>query len=142
MHMTEQPRLLQTSPAALTGLVATAVVAYAVHTAAWITHQIGGAAAWPRWLELTYLITLFVWVGAFGLALYTRSRLRKAAGRPILGDERTHALYLRAHQVALLVVVLMQVPFFVVTIPTQALAQLTVTTALVVLFAAYAWLDR
>ena len=140
--MTEQPRLLLMSPAAVTGSVATAVVAYAVHTAAWIAHQISGAAAWPRWLELTYLATLLVWVGAFALALFTRSRLRKAAGRPILGDERTAAVYMRAHQVALLVVVLTQVPFFVVSIPTQALAQLTVTTAIVALFAAYAWLDR
>ena len=140
--MAEHPRLFLTSPAALTALVATAVLAYAVHAAAWITHQIGGAEDWPRWLELTYLTALLVWVGAFALALYARSRLRKAAGRPILGDERTAAVFLRAHQVSLLVVVLTQVPFFVVTIPTQALAQLTVTTAIVVLFAAYAWLDR
>lgn len=140
--MTEHPRLSLTSPAAITGLVATAVVAYAVHAAAWIAHQIGGAAEWPRWLELTYLTALLVWLLAFALALYARSRLRMAAGRPILGDERTAAVFMRAHQVALLVVVLTQVPFFVVSIPTQALAQLTVTTAIVVLFATYAWLDR
>ena len=96
----------------------------------------------PRWLELTYLITLFVWVTAFVLAKVARLRLRKAEGRPILGDERTAAMFMRAHQVALLVVLLIQVPFFVVPIPTPALAQLTVTTAIVVLFATYAWLDR
>lgn len=140
--MTDQPRLALTSPAAVTGLVATAVIAYAVHTAAWISHQIGGAAAWPRWLELTYLTTLLVWVTAFALALYARSQLRRAAGRPALGDERTAAVLMRAHQVALVAVLLTQVPFFVVSIPTPALAQLTVTTAIVVLFAAYAWLDR
>ena len=131
-----------TSPAVITGLVATAVLAYAVHTAAWISHQLDGGTAWPRWLELTYLTTLVVWVTAFVLALLVRSRLRKAAGRPILGDERTATVFMRAHQVALVVVLLAQVPFFVVPIPTQALAQLTVTTAVVVLFAAYAWLDR
>jgi len=140
--VTDQSRLFLTSPGAITGLVATAVLAYAVHTAAWISHQLNGGTAWPRWLELTYVATLVVWVTAFVLALFARSRLRKAAGRPILGDERTAAVFMRAHQVALVVVLLAQVPFFVVPIPAQALAQLTVTTAIVVLFAAYAWLDR
>jgi hypothetical protein len=133
---------LLTSPRAVTGLVATAVLAYAVHTATWVFHQLDGGTPWPRGLELTYLTTLLVWVTAFVLALVARSRIRRAAGRPILGDERTAAVFMQAHQVALLVVVLAQVPFFVVTIPTPALAQLTVTTAVVVLFAAYAWLDR
>ena len=140
--MTEQPRLFLKSPVAVTGLVATAVAAYAVHTAAWISHQLSGATAWPRWLELTYLTTLLVWVTAFVLALVARSRLRRAAGRPILGDERTAAVFLRAHQVAMVIVLVMQVPFFVVPIPAPALAQLTVTTAVVALFAVYAWLDR
>ena len=42
--MIDQPRSFLASPGALTGLVATAVVAYAVHTAAWISHQIAGRA--------------------------------------------------------------------------------------------------
>lgn len=140
--MTSQARPTLISPGAVIGLVGTSVVAYAIHTASWIAHQIDGGTAWPRWLELTYLTTLLVWVTAFALALFARSRLRKEAGRPVLGDERTASVFMRAHQVALVVVLLTQVPFFVVHIPTQALAQLTVTTAVVALFAAYAWLDR
>jgi hypothetical protein len=34
------------------------------------------------------------------------------------------------------------VPFFFFDVPAQALAQLTVTTAVVALFSSYAWLDR
>ena len=135
-------RFLLFSPAAITPLVAVTVTAYAIHTAAWIAFQARGGAAWPRWLELTHLTALLVWVTAFGLTLVAHARARKAFDRRVLGDERTATLLLRAHQVALVVVMLAQVPFFLIAIPTPALAQLTVTTAVVVLYSAYAWLDR
>ncbi len=140
--MSNSSRVVPVSPSLVPGLVATAAVAYAVHTAAWILHQLEGGATWPRWLELTYPSTLVVWVGALLLTRVIRSRLRKAAGRAVLGDERTAVLFTRAHQVALVVVVLVQIPFFVLSIPAQALAQLTITTAIVALFVAYTWLDR
>jgi hypothetical protein len=130
------------SPSALTGLIATAVVAYAIHSSSWIAHQIDGGTAWPRWLELLYLATFVVWVAAFVLALVAKSQLRRTTPRPIVDDERTAAVFMRAHQAALVVVVLAQVPFFFITVPAHVLAQLTVTTSVVVLFATYAWMDR
>jgi hypothetical protein len=140
MAVAAHRRLL--SPAAIPPLVALTVVAYAIHTAAWISHQVQGTGMWPRWLELIYITGLVVWVTGFTVTLWVRSRLRRALIQPVLGDERTSAVFLRAHQAALVVVLLAQVPFFVISVPAQALAQLTVTTAIVALFAAYAWLDR
>lgn len=130
------------SPGAIPPLVAGTVLAYLIHTAAWISYQVQGGRSWPRWLELTYVTGLVVWVTAFIVTLLVRSRLRRASNQPVLGDERTSAVLMRAHQAALVVVVLAQVPFFVVAIPAPALAQLTVTTAVVALFSSYAWLDR
>ena len=129
------------TPSALVGIIAITVVAYAVHTTSWIVHEIQGGG-WARSLELTYLAALIVWVTGFILTLVARSHLRRASPRAIIGDERSGALFLRAHQLALVVVVVAQIPFFFVVVPTHVLAQLTVTTAVVSLFAGYAWLDR
>jgi hypothetical protein len=125
----------------LVGLVAVTVVAYAVLTISWIVHEVNGGA-WARWLELTYLVGLIVWLGGFALTLVVRKWLRQAEPRTVIGDERTGALFLRAHQLSLVTVVLAQVPFFFIAVPAQVLAQFTVTTAVVSLFAMYAWLDR
>ena len=140
--MAESFRSLVISPRSITPLIVVTVVGYAIHTAAWISHQVRGGGNWPRWLELVYLIAMLVWVTAFVLTLVARSRLRRAGNRPVLADERTAAVMMRAHQTALVVVLIAQVPFFVVPVPAQALAQLTVTTAIVALFSSYAWLDR
>jgi uncharacterized membrane protein len=125
----------------LKGAIAVTVLAYAIYTFSWIAHEIQGGA-WVRWLELTYLVALIVWVTGFALVFVVRRRLRQDAPRTIIGDERTGQLFMRAHQVALIVVVLAQIPFFFLAIPTQVLAQFTIATAVIALFASYAWLDR
>jgi len=127
------------SPATLVGLVVITVVAYLVHTMSWILHEIQGGA-WHPWLEMAYLAGFIVWVSGFVLLLVGRRVLRRTPA--ILGDERTSLLFLRAHQVSLIVVLCAQVPFFFFDVPARALAQLTVTTAVVALFSSYAWLDR
>jgi hypothetical protein len=129
------------TPAGLAASIALTVTAYAVHTLSWVAHEIQGGA-WPRWLELTYLGGLVVWVSGFLLTLLARSRMRRASRSRPVGDERTDALFIRAHQIALVVVLLAQAPFFFLTVPVQVLAQLTVTTGVVALFGSYAWLDR
>lgn len=115
-----------------------AIAAFATHNVAWIAHELGGADAWPRALELVYLISLMVWVPAFLLVLYGKRALRSQ----VLEDERSSALFARAHMAALVIVIVAQIPFFFVAVPSHVLAQVTVTTAIVALFGAYAWLDR
>ena len=129
------------TPAAVIGLVAITVIAYAIHTTSWIVHEIQGGV-WPRPLELTYVVTLIVWISALGLTHVARRRLRRVSPSVVVGDERTGTLFLQAHQLALVVVVLAQIPFFFIDVPARVLAQLTVTTGVVALFASYAWLDR
>jgi hypothetical protein len=124
----------------LTGLIATTVIAYAVQSVSWVVHEVRGGA-WARWLELTYLTALVVWLGSFLVVLLVRKRLSRRSREP-LSDERTAELFLRAHRVALIVVLLAQIPFFFVQVPANVVAQVTATTAVVALFASYAWLDR
>ncbi len=128
-------------PSMLIGIIAITVVAYAIHTASWIAHEVQGGD-WVRWIELIYVVTLIVWVIGFALALGAWKHLRRTSRRATVGDERTNLLLLRAHQQALVVVLLAQIPFFFLEVPAHALAQLTVTTAVVSLFGSYVWLDR
>ena len=129
------------TPAILSALTATAILAYAVHSTAWMVHEIEGGP-WRRWLELIYLISLVVWVPAFVIALFGKARVQKTTPRVVVEDERTGIVFAQAHQVALVIVLCMQIPFFFIEVPTNVLAQLTVTTCVVALFASYAWFDR
>lgn len=128
-------------PSMLIGIIATTVIAYAIHTTSWIAHEVQGGD-WVRWIELTYVATLIIWVTGFALALMAWKHLRKTSPRANVGDERTNLLLLRAHQQALVIVLLAQIPFFFFEVPAHVLAQLTVTTAVVSLFGSYVWLDR
>jgi hypothetical protein len=141
--VTHAPTHLSFKPAHLTAAAATAIVGFTVHAAALIAHEVMGDLAWPRWLELVYLVSLFVWVPAGAAVLWIKARLKHASVDVILDDERSQALFTQAHVVAVLVVLIMQLPFVVgVDVPAKALALLTVTTCVVTLFATYAWLDR
>jgi hypothetical protein len=139
--MTIESRSTIFTPAILSALTATAIVAYAVHSTAWIAHEVEGGP-WRRWLELIYLVSLFVWMPAFVIALFGKARLQKTTPCVIVDDERTGIVFAQAHQVALVIVLCVQIPFFFITVPTNVLAQLTVTTCVVALFASYAWFDR
>jgi hypothetical protein len=122
-------------------LIGVTLVAYATHTICWVVHEIQGGA-WVRWLELTYLVAMFVWVAGFISSLVLYRHLRRNPARMPISDERTNHLFLRAHQIALFTVLGVQLPFFLVTVPTNVLAQITVTSAVLSLFASYAWMDR
>jgi hypothetical protein len=139
--MTIESRGTSFTPAILSALTVTAIAAYGLHSVAWIAHEVEGGP-WRRWLELVYLVTLFVWVPAFVTALFGKARLQKSTPRVVVEDERTGIVFAQAHQVALVVVLCMQIPFFFITVPTNVLAQVTVTTCVVALFASYAWFDR
>jgi hypothetical protein len=139
--MTTESRSTIFTPAILSALTATAIVAYAVHSTAWIAHEVEGGP-WRRWLELIYLVSLFVWMPAFVIALFGKARLQKTTPPIVIEDERTGIVFAHAHQVALVIVLCVQIPFFFITVPTNVLAQLTVTTCVVALFASYAWFDR
>jgi hypothetical protein len=122
-------------------VIAITVIAYAIHTVSWIVHELQGGE-WVRWLELTYLIALIAWLGGFAVVFIVRRRLRRSVPRATISDERTNLIFLRAHQVAVVTVMLAQIPFFYLAVPAQVLAQITVTTAVTALFASFAWLDR
>jgi hypothetical protein len=126
----------------LTTTAAVALVAYLIHTGAWIAHELSGAAVWPRTLEAVYLVSLLLWVPGLLATLWMKRAIRRDSPEIVLGDERSAALFARAHMVALVVVLLVQLPFFVVEIPSRVLAQVTVTTCVIALFGTYAWLDR
>jgi hypothetical protein len=121
-----------------------AIGGYVVHTAALVTYELMGAQDWPRVLELIYLVSLLIWVPAFTLALWGRAQARREVPGVIGGEARTNLLFARAHAVALVVVLVLQLPFifFGLDIPAKALAQITVTTCVMALFGAYAWLNR
>jgi len=127
------------SASALIPLIAITLVAYATHTVCWVVHEIQGG---PRWLELTYQIAHFVSGAGLVSSLVLYRRLRRSPTEMPLSDERTSQIMLRAHKVALVTVMGVQLPFFFITVPTNVLAQVTISTAVLSLYASYAWMDR
>jgi hypothetical protein len=123
-------------------LTAVALVAYAAHSAAWIGREINGGTTWPPLLESAYVGALVLWIGALLVIQVGRLHRRRTVPAAVLQDERTRLQFIEAHRTALVVVLLAQVPFFVLDVPTRVLAQFTVTTSVVALAAAYAWHDR
>ena len=131
------------TPAHLTAAAATAILGFTVHAGALIVHEVLGDPVWPRWPELAYLVSLFVWVPAGAVVLWIKARLKHTSTDVVLDDERSQALFTQAHVVAVLIVLVLQLPFIVgVDVPARALALLTVTTCVITLFTTYAWLDR
>lgn len=121
-------------------LVGFTVVAYLVYTGSWVVHNVRGGA-WSGWLERIYLAAFVAWVICLAATLWAKRRIKSDAYRGV-ADERTAELMLRAHRIALVVILLIQLPFFFFTVPSAAMAQFTVTTGVVALFVSYAWLDR
>jgi hypothetical protein len=126
----------------LTTTAAVSLVAYLIHNGAWIAHELSGAAAWPRALERVYLVSLVLWVPGLLATLWMKRASRRQSPGIVLRDERSDAQFARAHMIALVIVLLVQLPFFVVDIPSRVLAQVTVTTCVIALFGTYAWLER
>lgn len=130
------------TPATQVAVTTVAVVAYAAHSVAWMGHEIAGGSAWPRALEIAYVSTLMLWVGALIVMHVGRAHRRRTVPAVVLQDERTRLHFVEAHRTALVVIVMAQLPFFLLDVPTRVLAQFTVTTSVVALAAAYAWHDR
>jgi hypothetical protein len=113
---------------------ATALVAKGAHDAR-------TAGAWPRWLELTYVVAVLVAVPAVLVAAWARLRVRRHG--IVIVDERTVGTHLQSMGVALIGVLAVQLPyFFRVEISSLAQAQFTVAAALVVYGVARLWFNR
>ena len=137
MHPSASPSRLATFFPALVGIT---VVAYLIYTGSWVVHNVRGGE-WSGWLERIYLAAFFAWVICLAATLWAKRRIKADAYRGV-ADERTAELMLRAHRIALVVILFVQIPFFFIAVPSAAMAQITVTTGVVALFVSYAWLDR
>lgn len=138
----QQPARTWYTPSTHVALTAVAVLAYAAHSAAWIAHQAAGGTTWPPSLETAYVGALVIGLGALAAMHSGRAHRRRTAAAGVLQDERTHLQFLTAHRTALVIVLLAQVPFFLLDVPARVLAQFTVTTSIVALAVAYAWHSR
>ena len=139
MTPSQEPARTWYTPSTQLALTAVAVIAYAAHSTAWIARQMAGGTTWPPLLETTYVSALVLWIGALSAIHLGRAHRRRTVPTAVLQDERTRFQFMEAHRTALVIVLLAQVPFFLLDVPTRALAQFTVTTSIVALAVAYAW---
>jgi hypothetical protein len=87
-------------------------------------------------------VSLFVWVPALLFALWAYVRVRPAGPEVRAADQQSAARFGQAQLATLVTVLLLQLPFFIIPVPSKVLAQITVTACIVVLYAAYGWTGR
>lgn len=104
-------------------------------------HDARPADAWPRWLELVYVVAVVLAVPALLAAGWAKLRLNRLGA--VIDDERTAENHWRSTGAALAGVLLVQVPFFLrVEVSSLAQAQFTVAAGLLVYGAAWLWHNR
>ena len=123
------------------------VVALATHNVALIIREISypPPMAFPRPLELVYLVSVIVMVPVAIAVVVMRARLKarlKQRAGLVMEDERSEHILRQAALTALAAVLAAQLPFVGVTVSSKALALITLTIGAVVFAGVSAWLDR
>lgn len=123
------------------------VAALATHNVALIVREISypPPMAFPRPLELLYLISFIAMVPLAITAVVMRARLKarlKKQTGMVMEDERSEYILRQAALIALAAVLVAQLPFVIVSVSSKALALITLTIGATVFAGVSAWLDR